>query len=73
MLVINRVYAFLALLALAALVGVAQAALPLGIATGLDAVEADALALFDLVWPVVIAIFGGMVVFKLFKRAGNKI
>jgi hypothetical protein len=63
----------LSILALAVTPQLAHAALPAGIATGLDAVEADAAALFDLVWPVVLTIFGGMVLFKLFKRAGAKI
>jgi len=53
--------------------GLANATLPTGIATGLSTIQTDALALFDLAWPVVLAVFGGGILFKLFKRAGNKI
>jgi ABC-type spermidine/putrescine transport system permease subunit II len=58
-------------LALAA--GSVHAALPAAIATELDSVKADGLALADLVWPVVISLFGALVLFKLFKRFGSKI
>lgn len=51
----------------------AHAALPLAISTELAVVQTDALALADLIWPVVIAIFGAIVMFKLFKRFGSKI
>lgn len=58
---------------LAMVSGTASAALPTAISTELAAVQVDALALADLVWPVVIAIFGAVVLFKLFKRFGSKI
>lgn len=51
----------------------ANAALPTGIDTSLAAVQTDALAMADLVWPVVIALFGSVVLFKLFKRYASKI
>jgi len=51
----------------------AHAALPAAIATELTAIQTDGLALADLVWPVVIALFGALVLFKLFKRFGSKI
>lgn len=51
----------------------AQAALPTGIDTQLTAVQTDALALADLVWPVVITLFGALILFKLFKRFGSQI
>jgi hypothetical protein len=49
------------------------AALPVAIGTALTEVETDGLALADLVWPVVIALFGSLLMFKLFKRFGSKI
>lgn len=51
----------------------ANAALPAAIATELTAVQTDGLALADLVWPVVITLFGALVLFKLFKRFGSQI
>ncbi|MFY0678409.1 MAG: hypothetical protein JXR18_14120 [Neptuniibacter sp.] len=51
----------------------ANAALPTGIDTQLAAVQADGLAMADLVWPVVITLFGALVLFKLFKRFGSQI
>ncbi|WP_027855000.1 major coat protein [Marinobacterium litorale] len=51
----------------------ANAALPASIGTELTAIETDALALADLVWPVVITLFGALILFKLFKRFGSQI
>jgi hypothetical protein len=51
----------------------AMAALPAGISAELSSVQTDGLALADLVWPVVIALFGSLLMFKLFKRFGSKI
>ncbi|MBY4675899.1 major coat protein [Marinobacterium arenosum] len=51
----------------------ANAALPAAIGTELANVQADGLALADLVWPVVITLFGALVLFKLFKRFGSQI
>lgn len=51
----------------------AHAGLPAAIGTQLTQVQTDGLALADLVWPVVITLFGSLVLFKLFKRFGNKI
>lgn len=53
--------------------GAANAALPTGIDTSLATVQADGLAMADLVWPVVITLFGALVLFKLFKRFGSQI
>lgn len=55
------------------LASAAHAALPEEIGTGLTAIQTDALALIDLVWPVVIAITTGFILFKLFKRGANKV
>lgn len=51
----------------------AKAELPAAIGTELASVQADGLALADLVWPVVIALFGAVLLIKLFKRFGSKI
>jgi hypothetical protein len=48
------------------------AALNAGIATGLATLEADALDLVDLVWPVVIAVTVAFIILGLFKKAANK-
>jgi len=51
----------------------AMAELPASIAVGLETVKADSFEMADLMWPVVIAVFGSFLLFKLFKRFGNKI
>lgn len=51
----------------------AHAALPAVIGTEFDKVQTDGLALADLVWPVLMAIFGALLLMKLGKRFGNKI
>lgn len=51
----------------------AHAALPTIIGTTLDGVETDALALADLVWPVLVGLFGVVLLMKLFKRLSGKI
>lgn len=56
-----------------AAVSSAHAELPAVIGTTLTTVQSDGLAMADLVWPVVGAIFGAVLLFKLFKRFGNKI
>ena len=50
-----------------------QAALDAGISTGITAIQVDALALVALVWPVVLAVTGAFIVFKLFNRSISKI
>ena len=49
------------------------AALPAVVGTTLTEIQTDALALIDLIWPVVLAIMGGFILIKLAKRGGNKI
>lgn len=56
-----------------AVAGAANAAIPAAVKTQLDAVKTDGLAMADLVWPVVITLFGALVLFKLFKRFGSQI
>lgn len=63
----------LSALAFALAPGVANAALPTGLSAGVTSIQTDGLALADLVWPVVIAITGAVIVFKLFKRFIAKI
>lgn len=61
--------------AIAAMFGAstASAALSTEVGTGLTALQTDALALIDLVWPVVVAITVGFVILKLFKRGVSKV
>lgn len=70
-LVSKKIMAMIALM----LVGLqtAHAELPAAISTQLTSIQADGLELANLVWPVVITLFGALVLFKLFKRFGNKI
>ena len=51
----------------------AEAALSSAIAATLTGIQTDGLALVDLVWPVVGAITGAFILFKLFKRGSSKI
>lgn len=51
----------------------AHAELPAVIGTEFTKVQADGLALADLVWPVLMTIFGAVLLMKLGKRFGNKI
>ncbi len=51
----------------------ANAALSTAIGSTLTAIQSDGLALVDLVWPVVGAITGAFILFKLFKRGSAKI
>jgi len=51
----------------------AHAALPAVIGTEFDKVQADGLALADLVWPILLALFGAVLLMKLAKRFGNKV
>lgn len=53
--------------------GVANATLPTVIDTSIATLQTDALALIDKGWPLLIAIFGGMLFMRLFKRVGNKV
>jgi hypothetical protein len=52
--------------------GASQAALNAGVATGFTSLQTDALALVDLVWPVVIAVTVAFIILGLFKKAANK-
>lgn len=50
----------------------AHAALPAAVDTAFTDFQANAVALIDKGWPLLIAVFGGMVLMKLFKKVGNK-
>lgn len=50
----------------------AQAALNAGVATAFSGLQSDALALIDLVWPVVTAVTVGFIIIGLFKKGANK-
>lgn len=50
----------------------AHAALPTAVDTAFTDFQANATALLDKGWPLLIAVFGGMVLMKLFKKVGNK-
>lgn len=54
-------------------IGSAVAAIPAIVGTTLTGVQTDGLAMIDLVWPVVVTIFGGMLLINIFKRAGSKV
>lgn len=54
-------------------IAAAHAELPAVIGTEFAKVQADGLSLADLVWPVLMAIFGALLLMKLGKRFGNKI
>lgn len=56
-----------------ALPGAAQAALPTGVDTALTSIQTDAQSLAALVAPVMLAILGLVVTFKLIKRFTNKV
>ena len=51
----------------------ANAALSTEIGTGLTGIQTDALALVDLIWPVVVAVTSAFIIFKLFKRGVSKV
>jgi hypothetical protein len=52
--------------------GTAEAALNAGVATAFTALETDALALIDLIWPVVTAVTVGFIIIQLFKKGAGK-
>lgn len=52
--------------------GAAHAALPTGATDAFTTIQTDGLALIDLAWPVAVAITGGFILLKLFKRAANR-
>lgn len=57
-----------------ALFGVsAHAELSPEVAATMTAIQTDGLALVDLAWPVIGAIVGAFVIFKLFKRAARQV
>lgn len=67
-----KIYALSMIGLLVAAIGTAEAALNAGVATGFTSLQADALALVDLVWPVTIAVTVAFIILGLFKRAASK-
>ena len=53
--------------------GIAAAALSTEVGTAITGLQTDALALVDLVWPMVAAVSVAFVIFKLYKRGINKV
>jgi len=51
----------------------AHAELPAVIGTEFAKVQANGLALADLVWPILLALFGAVLLMKLAKRFGSKV
>jgi predicted acyltransferase len=57
---------------LSSFIGLAYAAVPAGVSTALSGIQTDGLAVADLVWPVVLALIGASILFKVVKRFMNK-
>jgi hypothetical protein len=53
-------------------IGSAEAALNAGVSTAFTNLQSDALALIDLIWPVVTAVTVGFIIIGLFKKGANK-
>lgn len=51
----------------------AHAALPTAVTGAFTSLQSDGEALIDLAWPVVVALVGGFILIKLFKRAAGKL
>lgn len=68
---INKIAALAA--GLLGVVGSASAALSTEVGTAITALQTDALALVDLVWPMVAAVSVAFVIFKLYKRGIAKV
>lgn len=50
----------------------ANAAVPAVVGTEITSMQTDALALVDLIWPLVVAITGAIFLIKIFKRGAAK-
>ena len=50
-----------------------RADVPAVVGTTLTQIQTDALAIVDLIWPVVLTVMGAFILIKLVKRGGNKI
>lgn len=61
-----------ALVLAAASVSSAQAALPTEVTAAFSAISTDATDLLATGWPVLIVVFGGMILMKLFKKVASK-
>jgi len=72
---LRKTVAYLAGIAAGALgiSGTASAALSTEVGTAITALTTDALALVDLIWPMVATVSVAFVIFKLYKRGINKV
>lgn len=50
----------------------AHAALPTVVSDAITSFQTDTVSLINLGWPFLIAVFGGMLLMKLFKKVANK-
>ncbi len=63
----------LAALALVGGTGAANAALPTAATDAITAIQTDGTAMIEAGWPVAVAIFGGLIIIKLFKKVLTKV
>ncbi len=61
------------MIALASLTGAANAALPTAATDAITAIQTDGTAMVEAGWPVVVAILGGLILIKLFKKVISKV
>jgi uncharacterized membrane protein YeaQ/YmgE (transglycosylase-associated protein family) len=57
----------------ALMAGMVNAAVPIAATTALTDLQTDALAIVDLVWPVVGAVTIAFILIKIFRRGANKV
>lgn len=53
--------------------GSAHAELPAGVTTAISGLQTDALAMQGIVWTAVIALTGGWVLMRIFRKGANKV
>jgi len=70
---IKNTYAVVTVLLVSMFTAQASAALPAIVGTEITAMQVDALAAIDLVWPFLLAVIGGFIVMKIVKRGVNKV
>lgn len=60
-------------LAVTSVASVAHAALPVAATDAITAIQTDGTAMIDAGWPVAVAIFGGLIIVKLFKKVLTRV
>jgi hypothetical protein len=70
---VKQTFVAMAIAFLMLAVGTAEATLSTVVGTTITTIQTDALALVDIVWPVVGAITAAFLMFKLFKRSTSKL